>query len=893
MNKYLSFLLVFLFLVSPVFAAKKGKKTPNAKEVIENPISRLSFPPNIGMINVVKSSYKVQKTTLKGDKLTFFLEDPFSNLLFSEESVAAMYDSLRSQLPEKYKKHQLSIVSHGLEIEEYVPNAIRKNISPDQARTPGHSQAFNVVTRLDEVKPLAGLANRNIALWNSHGLYYNRNSERWEWQRPKMFGTCEDLFTTSIVIPYLIPMLENAGAEVFMPRERDINHNEVTLVKETFSKSLRFSAQVPEAGNYWVKVKYKKQKGGALNLSVKHGGVENKYKINTSAGYGTWIYVDQLYFDDKAELVFTGDKETKLLVDSVVIGGGMSHHGSGYPRYMEAAFYNLTECGLPDSIVYNQKKGVISDYYDDIYSRSKWVNFLMGGSDRHPSYPGLEIPIDLSFALHSDAFIRDSDRVVGTLMVCTTDSTYPSGYSRMAANDYAHFIGTQIMNDFQAEGIDKWQWRGIWHQKYVETRVPMVPAVICETLSHQNFADMKIGTQPYYKFIMARAIYKAMLKFLAFQHNETYVVQPLRVEAFSAEFAGADSVRLSWRPRADETEPTAFPTGYIVYTRKNGRSFDGGKVVKGTSVTLPINPDTIYSYRIAAYNQGGKSFPSETLSVCRSRSSEKSALIVNCFDRVSGPGSFDFGSVAGFSYEKDFGVPYLYDVAYTGPQIEFERCAPFMNNDYPGFGASLGNYETQTIAGNSFDYPYVHGVALKAAGYSFVSCSKEAFSERKTKPADYSLLDLIFGLQRNVGKYEIFSNRLQAAILDYTKAGGNILLSGAFLGHEGGSFAEKTFSYIFRSPFAATDGLVSVPDSKETFALQMMPSDKRYFLQNVDAIDPKYRGTKKLLFYNQNRLPAALLYEKNYKSIVVGFPLEALQTQDMVNSVVNYLLKSF
>ena len=74
MNKYLSFLLVFLFLVSPVFAAKKGKKTPNAKEVIENPISRLSFPPNIGMINVVKSSYKVQKTTLKGDKLTFFLE---------------------------------------------------------------------------------------------------------------------------------------------------------------------------------------------------------------------------------------------------------------------------------------------------------------------------------------------------------------------------------------------------------------------------------------------------------------------------------------------------------------------------------------------------------------------------------------------------------------------------------------------------------------------------------------------------------------------------------------------------------------------------------------------------------------------------------------------------
>lgn len=186
-------------------------------------------------------------------------------------------------------------------------------------------------------------------------------------------------------------------------------------------------------------------------------------------------------------------------------------------------------------------------------------------------------------------------------------------------------------------------------------------------------------------------------------------------------------------------------------------------------------------------------------------------------------------------------------MTYTGPQIEFERCAQFMNNDYPGFGASMGNYETQTIVGNTFDYPYVHGLALKNAGYSFVSCSKNAFAERNTAPADYALLDLIFGLQRNVGKFEIFSSRLQAAILDYTKAGGNILLSGAFIGHEGGSFAEKTFSYIFRSPFAATDGLVSVPDTKVTYALQMMPSDKRYFLQNVDAIDPKYRGTKIVL----------------------------------------------
>ena len=39
----------------------------------------------------------------------------------------------------------------------------------------------------------------------------------WEWQRPRLFCTTEDLFTQSFVIPYIIPMLENAGAIVYTP----------------------------------------------------------------------------------------------------------------------------------------------------------------------------------------------------------------------------------------------------------------------------------------------------------------------------------------------------------------------------------------------------------------------------------------------------------------------------------------------------------------------------------------------------------------------------------------------------------------------------------------------------------------------------------------------------
>ena len=55
----------------------------------------------------------------------------------------------------------------------------------------------------------------------------------WELQRPRLFCTTEDLFTQSFVIPYIIPMLENAGAIVYTPRERDWQRNEVIVDNDT------------------------------------------------------------------------------------------------------------------------------------------------------------------------------------------------------------------------------------------------------------------------------------------------------------------------------------------------------------------------------------------------------------------------------------------------------------------------------------------------------------------------------------------------------------------------------------------------------------------------------------------------------------------------------------
>jgi hypothetical protein len=56
---------------------------------------------------------------------------------------------------------------------------------------------------------------------------FSEDAGLWEWQRPCLFQTVEDMFTQGFVLPYLVPMLENAGAYVMLPRERDVQTLEV------------------------------------------------------------------------------------------------------------------------------------------------------------------------------------------------------------------------------------------------------------------------------------------------------------------------------------------------------------------------------------------------------------------------------------------------------------------------------------------------------------------------------------------------------------------------------------------------------------------------------------------------------------------------------------------
>ena len=197
----------------------------------------------------------------------------------------------------------------------------------------------------------------------------------------------------------------------------------------------------------------------------------------------------------------------------------------------------------------------------------------------------------------------------------------------------------------------------------------------------------------------------------------------------------------------------------------------------------------VCSYKVTALNKGGESFPSEILSAGQAFNSKGAVLVINGFDRISAPADFVAPApadtlLAGFLDDLDHGVPYIKDISYIGKMKEFRRSIPWMDDDASGFGDCYGNYETQVIAGNTFDYPAVHGAAILKAGYSFVSCSDEAVESGQVVLNDYTYTDLILGkeCQTKIGRggikpleFKTFSKPMQDCITAYCSQGGNIL----------------------------------------------------------------------------------------------------------------------
>ena len=917
------------------------------------------------------SNYKSPDVEVGTCKLVRFQLDPKKKTLtiqananfgyqpFRPETTEKIYSELRSVLPGPVNYYNITLLVGHRSIDELVPNIYRK--VKDDTRLWGKIQHQGEPWVSNASRPYSiseGLQGRHLAITPSHGRYYKNEEQRWKWQRPSLYCTREDLLSQSIVVPYLTPMLENAGAVVFSARERDRQPHNIIIdnddtgndcglyieekrrktkwesdtvgfaipqgalhhgdnpFSQGSSRILRTAShdkstegaalwfpRIPERGYYAVYTTYQSYPTSVPDAEylILHAGGTTRIKVNQQIGGGTWVYLGTYEFlsgqhDDQLVVLTNRSSHTGLVsADAVRFGGGSAivsrgHpdtlHTSRMPRYYEGARYHSQWAGFPAECYANYHGE--KDYAEDINSRSLVTNYLLGGSAYCPDSAGLRVPIELAFALHTDAGIRDDDTTVGTLGIYTTDYNnsrlgHPA-LSRYTSRDLTDIVQTYIAE--AAEGLSR---RAMWDRNYSESRLPHVPSCIIELLSHQNFADMRYAHDPHFKFAASRAIYKGLLRYTAEMHDTRYTVQPLPIHAFAINFAGSNRVRLTWRATHDAKEPSASPDGYILYTRTNDLGWDNGQRINATSCDITLEPGSIYSFKITAINRGGESFPSEVLTAYIAPEPKGKVLIVNGFQRIDGPAVINSSERAGFDLLADPGVPYIGTTAYSGLQYEFSRSMTGYYDEALQMGASGEELEGTYMAGNTMDYTVLHGTSIKNAGYSFVSCSRQAFEEGDVKPLGFDVVDLFTGLQRHTDNaaiahapYLAITPSLYAILSHYANQGGALLLSGSYLGEESQSHAptKALLTGIFHADeegYIADWSEQGIYGLGSTLEIPRWINPEHYAVTRPEIVVPIDDAFTPLIYEHSHR-SAAVAYSGNHRSILMGFPFEAIRS---------------
>lgn len=969
----------------------------------------------------VQGELKLKNVMKRSGRLDFYFDESLSDFPWREDSYSWFRAELKSLFPEEYSRYRLG------EIYCKRDKASRLPVKPpgydgNPVQTPYRRQdpkgRINpLVVSADREWFSKGMSGRHLAIWPSHGRYFSQTLGRWTWQRPQLFTTVEDMMSTGFVLQYLVPMLENSGAYVMLPRERDTSPIEIIIDNDpcctsrnlgryeehgdwedagqgfadtteiltgtenpfmagtarmaSCSKesgaSVLWIPYIPERGEYAVYISYRSLPNSTSSAlyKVHHLGGESSFAVNQKIGGGTWVYLGTFEFDKGTggyvELSCSVPEGRKFIrgtyvcADAVKIGGGMGNIArsapddslsapatSGLPRYAEAARYWLQWAGM-DTTIFCQH-GLEDDYRDDLFSRGDWVGFMSGGSSSNPGKPGRGIPFDLTFAFHSDAGVTPCDSTIGTLVIYTRtnerENRLPDGEDRLTGREFADIVQSQVVHDIRSCIDSSWTRRQIWDRAYRESRTPPTPTILLESFSHQNFADMRLALDPSFRFILSRAIYKGMLKYLSNRYGCAYAVQPLPVRAFSAMLTDSLAVDLSWLPRTDDIEPTATPSRYKVYTRTDDGAFDSGQVVETMTdssgrvhAVLPVAEGHIYSFRVTALNDGGESFPSETLAagIPYGKSSiDSTVLVVNNFTRTSAPVWYDTPEIAGFDSSSDPGMPYISDISYVGEMYEPRRSRQWTSDANPGFGASFGQWSGRPSTGNSFDYVYVHGKAIFAAGYPFCSTSSETFSEYvDISPSEFIATDIICGEQvttvsgRNgqPGKHRVFPENLQSAIRRYTSVGGNVMISGSHIGTDiwdamypvridssfrasSIEFAEDVLGFTWVRGHASKNCSVQFLPQRDTlgfnagdgtFSVNTEYAKPVYRVVSPDGIAPSSDSGRIISEYTDSRIPSGISYTSpsGYRTACFGFPVEALASEEEIFRIISSTLKFF
>ena len=372
---HLTHFLVFMLCMLAMPATLRGQKADRAERAADkrlegwtSPVTEWIYPEELKIDSL--------GVDVKKKELNIWFPVTLSYNPMREESIARLYSSLRTSLGKKFSGYSINMFTNGFHIDQLIPNYFRYLAPHDTVRLPlAAGQRTVLVSRPGAAVATEGLDGRYIALWHSHGYYFDMTLDRWEWQRAKLFGSVEDLSVMAYVVPYLAPMLENSGATVFLPRERDLQVNEVIvdndrstgksqfvlhvaeaaeeagrgfLLRDTLftgdnpfllGTSLMISEgaaeyipEIPEKGYYGVTVSWPQMMdhAGKVQITVSHTGGTTGFIVDQAVGGGTWLWLGSFMFDEgidpaRGSVSISGIGGSPAFIDAVRFGGGMGN----------------------------------------------------------------------------------------------------------------------------------------------------------------------------------------------------------------------------------------------------------------------------------------------------------------------------------------------------------------------------------------------------------------------------------------------------------------------------------------------------------------------------------------------------------------------------------------
>ena len=370
---------------------------------------------------------KVTNIRVKNQFVFVYTNKALSTISLNENDVRDLR-LLVSQLVLGNNQGRVTIYTDDYEIGDLVTTLYRHRAKNMRYTLPATTQWVTNTSRPYTAKQ--GLDGKHIALWGSHGQYFHQPTESWRWQRAKVWTTVEDLYTTSYTMPFLVPMLENAGAVVVQPRERDTQTHE-QIVDNTQAMSsgqwaiaegcgwatpekpllegenpftfgsyateatgnkakgeMKYTPSLPE-GEYAVYVSYQTLPNSSTKAqyTVVHKGQKTTFSVNQKMGGGTWVYLGTFAFDnDQANnyvsVAAVANGKEVVTTDAVKFGGGMG----SVARYKQPdSFENVPSSkDLPEGdavmidsaeLIANQSNAVTSGLPRYIEAARYWMQY--------------------------------------------------------------------------------------------------------------------------------------------------------------------------------------------------------------------------------------------------------------------------------------------------------------------------------------------------------------------------------------------------------------------------------------------------------------------------------------------------------------------------------------